>query len=541
MDLQPHSEPESTVVFTTNNTDSAAYAGAFFSRATRFNICGGVFTSNVTNNVYNPPSEPPTAFRTVLLGDINLIKEFKEMRSGPQSSLVGRQIPGASVRRVYMAKIEGRESGYMTVAVYEGDGAEEAWSQHLASYESIRHPHIMQLYGLVRTRRLRGMVFHDALVPYGQFLRRFQHSPILSTYIIGYCTMEFREATKYMLDAFPKFSMNYDKMPVWIRPSTGELCLDLAQGWPGTRFELPWWQVRILRLENVSLDAPDSEDMIISSLREDQYHKLCSGYPVARFRCFQVSTEHLVGPGIFRLDSQYGTCTRITEPLVLPEEELCWNWNQDGAGELLANSWIRYDFRRTRTLALVLQFSFRSYEIPKTWLAQANRIFAELEEEAHLADYVCVDRVQFILRCSPNKRHIDAEGYLFVCPPRDFHSDNKARANLYQWPHCPAYWSLDASGADRLTTEDARIFGFPAIHTETMIVGRSWDRNVYRGLRRFHQGKGFNPDGAEVLRQLGYTRYEVLNNRVPFPARNLERYSCREQDPGLCRELGHYL
>ncbi|KAF7353143.1 hypothetical protein MSAN_01501800 [Mycena sanguinolenta] len=90
-----------------------------------------------------------SAFRTIPLGDINLIKEFKEICSTSQSSFVGRQISQATVRRVYKAKLEGRDSGPMTVPIYQGDGAEETWNQHLANYESIRHPNIMQLYGLI--------------------------------------------------------------------------------------------------------------------------------------------------------------------------------------------------------------------------------------------------------------------------------------------------------------------------------------------------------------------------------------------------------
>ncbi|KAF7337206.1 hypothetical protein MSAN_02272900 [Mycena sanguinolenta] len=181
-------------------------------------------------------------------GDINLIKEFKEMCSSPQSSVGGRQTPRATVRRVYTAKLEGRESGHMTVAMYEGNGAEETWNQHLVNYEAVRHPNIMQLYGLVRTNRLYAMVFHDELIPYAQFFRRFQHSPILSAYIKGYCITEFRvkahvteclwtvlislhrwqKATNYISNLFP--SMDYYSLPVWIRPPTGELCLDLVKG-----------------------------------------------------------------------------------------------------------------------------------------------------------------------------------------------------------------------------------------------------------------------------------------------------------------------
>ena len=133
---------------------------------------------------------------------------------------------------------------------------------------------------------------------------------------------------------------------------------------------------------------------------------------------------------------------------------------------------------------------------------------------------VCVYEVDFILRIA-EKHHIP-EGYLFVCPPRDFHTGTE-NANLYQWPACPAYWSLNPSGADRLSTEDARNLGFPTIHIETIVTGCSWDRSVYEGLRRFHEGKGLDPESREVARQLGYPLYEVLrdvDSGAPFRDRN---------------------
>ncbi|KAJ6464441.1 hypothetical protein C8R45DRAFT_1107340 [Mycena sanguinolenta] len=536
MDLQPYSEAESALV-STNTPASAPYAGAFFPQASGFNIRGGVFTSNVTHNVYNLHSDQPSEFQTIRLGDMKLVKE---VRLSLQSGVVGRQIQEADVRRIFHAEIR-RDPGTVTVAMYQGDGAEEEWRQHVAKYESIRHPNIMQLYGLVSTKGLYAMVFHDELIPYVQFLCRFEHSPILSTYIISYCLImkstEFEEATNYISRVFRKPSIDYISCPVWIRPSTGELCLDLVQGGPETSFELPLWRVPVLRLENVSLNAPDSEDIIISTLSEDQYHQLCSDHPIARFECFQACTQHPVGPGIFRSDSQYGTCVRITEPLVLLKEELSW----DGTpGELLPNSWVRYDFRRMHsTIELELHLLFWSYNIQKAWLAQANYICAELDEAANVEDYVCVDQIRFILRCLPTANHADPKGYLFVCPFQDFRAE--PHAHLYQWPACPAYWSLDPSGADRLSTEDARVLGFPRIHIETVAIGLSFDHSVYKGLRRFHEGKGFNPDSEEVARRLEYPLYEVLSDRVPFPARKVERLWCDGEDPALCRALGHYL
>ncbi|KAF7334320.1 hypothetical protein MSAN_02376700 [Mycena sanguinolenta] len=85
----------------------------------------------------------------------------------------------------------------------------------------------MQLYGLVSTQRLYAMVFYDELIPYRQFLRRFQHSPILSTYIMAYCTTEFKEATNYIKRLFRNlYPMDYDDFvakfvdPVRISPKT---------------------------------------------------------------------------------------------------------------------------------------------------------------------------------------------------------------------------------------------------------------------------------------------------------------------------------
>ncbi|KAF7353261.1 hypothetical protein MSAN_01514000 [Mycena sanguinolenta] len=364
-----------------------------------------------------------------------------------------------SVRRVYTAKLEGCKSGHMTVAMYEGDGAEEAWSQDLAKYEIVRHPNIMQLYVLVSTQRLYAMVFYDELIPYRQFLRCFQHSPILSTYIMAYCsivkTTEFKEATNYIKRLFRNlYPMDYDDLSIWIRPPAGELCLELAPGGPETSFELArWWESHVLRLDNVSLETPDSEDMIISSLSEDHYH---------------------------RLYSQRGTCVGITKPLVLPKEELRWYQYGGAPSEVLPNSWIRYESRRRRILKLELQLWLPVYKLPNPWLVQANRIFAEIEEETHVEDYVCVDYLRFSLRIA-DECHIP-EGYLFICPPQDLCTGTEPHVNSYQWPACPAYWSLDPSGADHLSPEDARMLGFPPIHIETFVQGKSWERSVYKGL-----------------------------------------------------------
>jgi hypothetical protein len=157
----------------------------------------------------------------------------------------------------------------------------------------------------------------------------------------------------------------------------------------------------------------------------------------------------------------------------------------------------------------------------------------------------------------PNACNTDKlDGYLFICPSEDF----RVGPNLFRWPDYPAYWLLDPSGAARLSTEDAKILGFPIIHIETVLWGSSWDSSVYDGLRQFHRGKGFDPDSQEAAIHYGYPLYELSSEAVgplicgKFSSKHSlsseliclkveikDGIICNEADPALCQTLGHYL
>ncbi|KAJ7866743.1 hypothetical protein B0H13DRAFT_1897876 [Mycena leptocephala] len=69
------------------------------------------------------------------MGDIDLLEEI---RLNNETGVVGRHHPERTrVWRMYSAKIDGRKSG-VTVAMYQGDGAEEEWWQDIASYMTLR-------------------------------------------------------------------------------------------------------------------------------------------------------------------------------------------------------------------------------------------------------------------------------------------------------------------------------------------------------------------------------------------------------------------
>ncbi|KAJ6484698.1 hypothetical protein C8R45DRAFT_290416 [Mycena sanguinolenta] len=109
-------------------------SGDFFPKSKQFTIAGGVFTSNVTNNFPQSPGTP-SDFRMIPLGDIDL---QREIRLDVGLGVLDRRRERACIRRVYSAKVEGKTSE-MTVTTYQGDTAEEEWTQGVSILSSLRY------------------------------------------------------------------------------------------------------------------------------------------------------------------------------------------------------------------------------------------------------------------------------------------------------------------------------------------------------------------------------------------------------------------
>ncbi|KAJ7142440.1 hypothetical protein C8R44DRAFT_192933 [Mycena epipterygia] len=161
-----------------------------------------------------------------------------------------------------------------------------------------------------------------------------------------------------------------------------------------------------------------------------------------------------------------------------------------------------------------------------TWLVQANHIFHRVQIKSNRENCLFMHSVQYQLAFSPTGRDPPA-GYLFVCPMdrTEIHNGTRLR-----FPDHPAYWSLNPSGREHLSAEEARCLGFPHIELTVLAFGRSWDDNVYAGLSQFHRGKGFNPDSQDIARHLRYPLYllsedahsteEATGNGDDLPASN---------------------
>ncbi|KAF8166585.1 hypothetical protein K438DRAFT_252003 [Mycena galopus ATCC 62051] len=141
-------------------------SGAFFPHGRHFIISGGTFTSNVTHLA---PTELHR-FRVIPLGDLDLLQEI---RLEDVSSVVKAKL--------YYVLVSRRKSK-MTAAVYRGRSGEEEWRHELQTYSGIRHPNIVQIYGVVSSPGLHATIFHDGsyfVILLGASLRVYLFSAVL--------------------------------------------------------------------------------------------------------------------------------------------------------------------------------------------------------------------------------------------------------------------------------------------------------------------------------------------------------------------------
>ncbi|KAJ7036908.1 hypothetical protein C8F04DRAFT_1093813 [Mycena alexandri] len=149
----------------------------------------------------------------------------------------------------------------------------------------------------------------------------------------------------------------------------------------------------------------------------------------------------------------------------------------------------------------------------RSWMAQARHIFNRPNMTSNFEDYVFVDTVDYLLKLSKRGEDLP-QGYLFLCPLDDLQSDSLAS---FRTPDCPAYWSLDPSGVERLSAEEEKNHEFPEFEFTMNLRGRSWDDRVYTGIRQFHEAKGFDPYGQEFGLEVENSLYQVSNDQeTPF-------------------------
>ncbi|KAJ6566391.1 hypothetical protein B0H19DRAFT_709837 [Mycena capillaripes] len=268
--------------------------------------------------------------------------------------------------------------------------------------------------------------------------------------------------------------------------------------------------------------------MILESLTLRKYHQICALH-LDRYRSTTIATPIHVDQGTVVL---WPSTNRFEDSVAIafsPNVNVYpGQWEATGGtpGERTEGGWTRFStsdvFDSTLTLRCFLDFFER-----ESWLTQADYIFSRLHMTSNFEDCVLLDQVDFEVKILPTTDE-PRTGFLFLCPEKDF----QIGPFSFCWPDCPAYWSLDPSGVERLSAEEATDFGFPSLELTTRIVGYSWETSVYAGIREFQRAKGFDPESQDVARHLGHQLLYPFNETdAPFAHVNEEEeYSSSEDD-----------
>ncbi|KAF7344250.1 hypothetical protein MVEN_01716300 [Mycena venus] len=504
MEEDPPSEPQ-----TTDDGDgqtAVRYTSAFFAHPRHFAINGGSFIN--TNINHAAPSEPPD-FRMIPIGDLNLLREI---RHDGGSGVIDRRKRRAPVRRMYTARITGSQSA-VTAVMFQGEGAEEQCRAAISQYITVRHPNILQLYGLARTRGLHAAVFHDDLIPYKEVREKYCHSHFSTVFFWACMKGQLQDARGYVSSIWGRKPYWRDYTP-WIRLSTGLLIIELT---PPHSMDVALYLVGYgLPPSRTSLLNPPPATEIITSMSLNDYHNICS-WDLDQLRNFTISTHVPIRLGSIRQSSgaEYENSFEIafasnweavdhgwrTEDLIV---EGCWTRiTLEEGTSILENGWTRVNSADVADEYLRRIYSKDSCS--EGWIAQANHIFNSLNIKSDFENHFLVHGIQCWLRLSGLTKDLPP-GYLFLCPFAEFEADV---LGCFELSECPAYWSHDASGTECLSKEEARNLGFPDINFEMTVAGLLWDSSIYDGVHQFHEAKGFDPYSQEVAIELGYPLFEI--------------------------------
>ncbi|KAJ6555806.1 hypothetical protein B0H19DRAFT_1151197 [Mycena capillaripes] len=272
-----------------------------------------------------------------------------------------------------------------------------------------------------------------------------------------------------------------------------------------------------------SSNAPNTEAKIIESLTLQEYHDICYHF-LGHLRVTNISTPITRNLGAVIFCPSRDRLEDAVEIAWVPNTanpSLWWDTPSETAKQITEDGWTRLNSSEVSDTNISLYSSIH----PQSWLSQANHIFSRLQITSNFDDYALIDAIWFKIVISASKEEYPA-GFLFLCPTEDI----RIGPSSFRWPECPAYWSLDPFGLERLTSEEATELGFPSLRLDTRLGVNSWDASVYDGLRRLHKAKGFDPDSQDLARYLGEQLYHLSDETdVPF-AHVDDEDVCTEED-----------
>ncbi|KAJ7200779.1 hypothetical protein GGX14DRAFT_400387 [Mycena pura] len=139
-----------------------------------------------------------------------------------------------------------------------------------------------------------------------------------------------------------------------------------------------------------------------------------------------------------------------------------------------------------------------------SWLAQAN---------------ACISPA--LLHGEQPHEGTPQETHAFVCPITVKYEGSRIGVEDLQ-SDC-YYWSLDASGSCRLSTEECDFLGIPRLRVYPICGANYWHRYHYNAICEFARSKGVHPDSQDVAQLLSLPKVQMRSSGRGWRGRQLHQ------------------
>ncbi|KAJ7627225.1 hypothetical protein FB45DRAFT_1060000 [Roridomyces roridus] len=421
-------------------------------------------------------------FKKIARWEIDLRREIHVDR---HLKALSRGRAAACVHRVFSAKVQNNDS--KSVILYEGETAEEECREYISRHANTWHPNVLQIFGLSSFGGQHAVIAQDDLVPHTEYLAFHRPSFILEAYLYVCWIADFTDLREFRPQSTPNLAL-------WIRSSTGRLCLEFESR---KMIHPPVW-MSASRISNttacIDWNDPTWETRATEILSLDQFHYICFRN-FARYRIFAVEADKVADIRLGTLLFGWSESIELedyTEIARLPSAEFELGWGLFDTWNVTPhpcdNGWTRFNSMDVYGQTMTWSVHHTGRDSSCSWMCQANSMFNKLGITSGLEKFVFIYGVAFNIEvASPSTNESPArEGYIFLCPV----SHLRPAPGSVSWPECPYFWSMDPTGVERLSADDAAAHGFPTVELRTQFRSEYWDGTAYEGMRKLHELKG---------------------------------------------------
>ncbi|KAJ3800043.1 hypothetical protein GGU11DRAFT_742850 [Lentinula aff. detonsa] len=386
-----------------------------------------------------------------------------------------------STVNTYSAQI-GESESIFTAAMYEGPAAYETWRQDFDFYANIRHPNVLQLFGITQGP-IYALIFYSDIIPLSLFIR--QCPPIALCYLQLRWIIDRGQAMDYLNEEIQACSTEN----LYMQTRSGLLCvgpmgpcvdhedmLDIVERCPHRGVQTWSPQLRSTEYGN--------ENKVFRYIEEHlkDFHKFVGQYCTPALRSACLSTHNCKSYKMLGsvLDASSGHEVALFELSPAWEYRVhSWNTPRNGSEyrlrcskDVYEDGWTRYTFEPGTVLSTSFQikYSIGWYEsfgntLRAAWLAQARYI--SLERQIKPSNCVLLDHIAFSLTFSlRNPVSVERPLYLFVGPLdiRSISGSLESSCSINITPQVASYWSCDPSG-ESFPIEDRPILSQPVLRS----------------------------------------------------------------------------